>query len=128
MISMKVNKMINLQKDFFDKVSEKDFSAIDNLFENESVFLFPGVSPMHGIRRIKFLLKGIGDRFSEISWIVNKQFVSDDMKKIIIEWDVKGLYKTGKLYNNSGCSIITLGENNKIKIFNDFFKSTDFSD
>lgn len=123
---------VDLQRDFFDRLTAENYEEACSIFSEDGSFLFPGVPEMQGKRKIAFILKRIRARFTQISWSVTKELqVEDNETKshyLIVQWRVSGVYKTNKPYENDGVSILLLDENQKVKSFKDYFVSTDFSD
>jgi ketosteroid isomerase-like protein len=123
-----MDERLELQRQFFDLISQNNLDAAMEIFSEEAVFHFPNFPEMKGRRAIRKMLGMFARRFAEIRWVTQPEIFCAAESLIVSRWKVQGTFKTGKDYSNEGVSILRVDPAGRVTFIKDYFTSTDFSD
>ena len=114
----------DMQRDFFDPLSQGDIERAADVFARDGVLLFPGVRAMQGQALVRRMLGIIRRRYQEITWRPIGPFIGSD-GWTVTSWSVSGTFThTGLPYENEVLSLVRLNQDGKIAILSDYFKDT----
>jgi ketosteroid isomerase-like protein len=107
----------------FNAMNTRDFSDLEQNITDDISFDFPGAGRIEGSKRVIVFLKALLRKYNQLTFHVSD--VIEGKQKTCAVWTNDGEHVSGKLYSNSGITLLHFsGE--KICFISDYFKDTSF--
>ena len=115
--------LTNLTNSVFDAMNTRDFTVLEKNVTDDVAFDFPGAGRIEGSKRVILFLKALLRKYPRLTFSVSE--IITDRQKACAVWTNEGENSEGKLYANSGMTLLHFNDA-KIVFISDYFKDTSF--
>jgi ketosteroid isomerase-like protein len=106
---------------FFDCMSQRKQSQLENLLSDSAEFYFPKTQPLLGKDRILKFFKFLWRQYPELTFEIQRVVLQG--QTAAVHWTNRGMSRKGDPYENEGVTLLEI-KDDKIVYISDFFKDT----
>ena len=106
---------------FFDCMSQRKDSQLENLLSDSAEFHFPKTQPLLGKNRILKFFKVLWRQYPELTFQIQRMILQGTAAAV--HWTNRGMDRKGTPYENEGVTLLEI-KGDKIVYISDFFKDT----